>query len=207
MKEGYSVKKIVGMLSVLSVILILSGCSNGDSEVKSNSNAANNNQTIATSSENAENSTQESSQFKFENVFSTNWSEDWHGLTTKIDKVKIVEPYEPEQNIDGSTTALAVGVNFTITNNSDRDIMIYPNQGSVVIGDQQGKVDLANSNNDLGGTIAPGATKTGVISYMLSNQVDAASIKNLRVLWKATDTKVEDVNDYTKDYDITLNLQ
>lgn len=207
MKEGEILKKIFGLLSVLSVFLILSGCSNGNENKKTEADSAKQSQTTTTSSNGVKDSTQNSSQFKFENVFSTDWSEDWHGLTTKIDKVKIVEPYEPEQNIDGSTTALAVGINFTITNNSDRDIMVYPNQGNIVIGDQQGKVDLANSNNDLGGTISSGVTKTGVISYSLPNPIDAASIKNLRVLWKATDTKVESVDDYTKDFDVTLELQ
>lgn len=207
MKEGEILKKIYGLLSILSILLILSGCNNGTNDKKNEANSSKYDQTTNSTSKSSENSSQESSQFKFENVFTTNWSEDWHGLTTKIDKVKIVEPHEPEQNIDGSVTALAVGVNFTITNNSDRDIMVYPNQGNVVIDGQQGKVDLANSNNDLGGTISSGVTKTGVISYMLSNQVDAASIKDIRVLWKATDTKVEDVNDYTKDYDVTINLK
>ncbi|OJG44868.1 hypothetical protein RV02_GL000474 [Enterococcus gilvus] len=200
-------KKILGLFFSLVVVLVLSGCGDTNSTSKGTDSSSKKSETSETSLVSDTNSKQESSSFKFEKLYSTNWSEDWHGLTTKIDKVKIVEPHDPEQNLDGSTTALAVGVNFTITNNSDRDIMVYPNQGNIVIGDQQGKVNLSDSNNDLGGTISPGVTKTGVISYSLSNQIDASSIKDLRVLWKATDTKVENVDDYTKSYDISLNLQ
>lgn len=200
-------KKVLGFVCGLVVVLFLSGCGNTNNTSKEAESPSKKTETSETSVVSETNSTQVSSAFKFEKIYSTNWNEDWHGLTTKIDKVKIVEPHDPEQNLDGSTTALAVGVNFTITNNSDRDIMVYPNQGNIVIGDQQGKVNLSGSNNDLGGTISPGVTKTGVISYSLSNQIDASSIKDLRVLWKATDTKVENVDDYTKSYDITLNLQ
>ena len=200
-------KKILGFASILVLLSFLTGCGSSQDKKNSDSSSTSSSENTQISSSTINGTEQDTSQFKFEETFSTNWTEDWHGLTTKIDTIKIVEPHEPEQNLDGSVTSLAVGVNFTITNNSDRDIMVYPNQGNVVIGDQQGKVDLANSNNDLGGTISPGVTKTGAISYSLSNPVDAASIENLRVLWKATDTKVENVDDYTKDYDVTIELQ
>lgn len=202
-------KKIISLGVVsLGLLLLFSGCDSVSTDKEaSNSSSAKKSESTEVVSSSVPETTQSSSDFKFEKTFAANWSEDWHGLTTKIDSVKIVEPRTPEKNIDGSTTALAVGINFTITNNSDRDIMVYPNQGNVVIDSQQGNANMASSTNDLGGTISPGVTKTGVVAYSIQNHVDAASLKSLRVLWKATDTKVEDVNDYSKDYDVALNLQ
>lgn len=139
--------------------------------------------------------------------FKTSYSDDWHGLKTTIDSVQIKWVETPQKDVLGNPVQAIVKIDFNITNNSDRTMMDYPNQAKLIIGDKQYNADMANSTNDLGGEIVSGVTKNGGVLFNLPELTNPADIKNIRITWPATDTKVEDVNDWNKDYDVTLNLE
>lgn len=138
--------------------------------------------------------------------FETNWSEEWHGLTTTITNVSIVK-------MDADTMAQSrlkgegmVALKFVLENNGEADLSSYPDQATLVIDGQQVESNMAVSDN-VGGEILTGVKKEGAVIFAVPTLTDPTAISEIRVTWQSSDTKTEDIDDMFKDNDITITLK
>lgn len=137
--------------------------------------------------------------------YSANFSEDWKGLTTNINKVVIVELSDDEIEIQGLKNKYAIQVYFEITNNSDMDFDTYPDQSTLVIEGQQIESEMFLSDS-IGGEILSGVTKEGVVTFSVPKIENVSNVANIRLKWSASyDTDNYDDDNY-KDFDATFDL-
>lgn len=193
--------KLLGLFIISSLILI--GCTNKNSNTRiTRGNATG--QKISTEST-IVSSTKESESVINIGVYTANWSESWNGLDCKINKVHIAEMSPEELAEKGLDNKYIVMVHYIITNNSDKDFNIYPNQGTLVIEGQQVEAILSEGDN-LGGEILKGVTKDGVIMYSVKNIENVSNVKNIRLKWPADYSTDNYEEDSYKDFDVTFNL-
>ena len=127
-------------------LLFLSACSSPEDKktVTQGSATAQTESIVESSAENTtESSTVESNSATVDRAeYSANFSEDWNGLTTNINKVVIVELSDDEIEMQGLENKYAVQVYFEITNNSDMDFDTYPDQATMVVEGQQIEAEM-----------------------------------------------------------------
>ena len=137
-------------------LLFLSACSSPEDKktVTQGSATAQTESIVESSAENTtESSTVESNSATVDRAeYSANFSEDWNGLTTNINKVVIVELSDDEIEMQGLENKYAVQVYFEITNNSDMDFDTYPDQATMVVEGQQIEAEMFLSDS-IGGEI------------------------------------------------------
>jgi len=100
---------------------------------------------------------------------------------------------------DDIDTLIAISV--TVVNNSDQILTLYPDQGTIVIGDQQAAADTWISDS-VGGQIFQGVTRTGVVLFGLPRPIEQAG--TLRYI---VDSPHDDQYEHHgENFDITVNL-
>ncbi|MBE9878394.1 DUF4352 domain-containing protein [Enterococcus casseliflavus] len=190
-------------------LLLLSACSSPEDEktVTQGSATAQTESIVESSAENTtESSTVESNNATVDRAeYSANFSEDWNGLTTNINKVVIVELSDDEIEMQGLENKYAVQVYFEITNNSDMDFDTYPDQATMVVEGQQIEAEMFLSDS-IGGEILSGVTKEGIVTFSVPKIEDVSNVSNIRLKWSASyDTENYDEDNY-KDFDVTFDL-
>lgn len=190
-------------------LLFLSACSSpeGEKTVSKGSATAQTESIVESSAENTtESSTIESNNATVDRAeYSANFSEDWNGLTTNINKVVIVELSDDEIEMQGLENKYAVQVYFEITNNSDMDFDTYPDQATMVVEGQQIEAEMFLSDS-IGGEILSGVTKEGIVTFSVPKIEDVSNVSNIRLKWSASyDTENYDEDNY-KDFDVTFDL-
>lgn len=190
-------------------LLFLSACSSPEDKktVTQGSATAQTESIVESSAENTtESSTVESNSATVDHAeYSANFSEDWNGLTTNINKVVIVELSDDEIEMQGLENKYAVQVYFEITNNSDMDFDTYPDQATMVVEGQQIEAEMFLSDS-IGGEILSGVTKEGIVTFSVPKIEDVSNVSNIRLKWSASyDTENYDEDNY-KDFDVTFDL-
>lgn len=190
-------------------LLLLSACSSPEDgkTVTQGSATAQTESIVESSAENTtESSTVESNNATVDRAeYSANFSEDWNGLTTNINKVVIVELSDDEIEMQGLENKYAVQVYFEITNNSDMDFDTYPDQATMVVEGQQIEAEMFLSDS-IGGEILSGVTKEGIVTFSVPKIEDVSNVSNIRLKWSASyDTENYDEDNY-KDFDVTFDL-
>lgn len=136
------------------------------------------------------------------------WTEDFNGLKLDIQKVVVTDKAPTAE--DENAKVSAVGVKFRVENTSDHMFTAYPDQAVLVTstGEQIDMPDMWISD-DVGGDIHEGVIKEGnVIWYLERGQAEA--IEWIKLEWLATDTALEDANDYEnayKTFSVKLDLK
>lgn len=138
------------------------------------------------------------------NKYTVSWSEDWHDVNFKITDVSVVE-YDDEQATAALDTNFIAGVKFVITNNSDHKISTYPDQGKLVINGKQYDANMMVSDN-VGGEVMNGSSVEGVVAYPLKDIESVDDVKEIRVVWSASDFDSGNMDDTGKDFDVPLQL-
>ncbi len=163
-------------------LLLLSACSSPEDEktVTQGSATAQTESIVESSAENTtESSTVESNNATVDRAeYSANFSEDWNGLTTNINKVVIVELSDDEIEMQGLENKYAVQVYFEITNNSDMDFDTYPDQATMVVEGQQIEAEMFLSDS-IGGEILSGVTKEGIVTFSVPKIEDVSNVSNI----------------------------
>jgi len=137
--------------------------------------------------------------------YSANFSEEWNGLTTNINKGVIVELSDDEIEMQGLENKYDVQVYFEITNNSDMDFDTYPDQATMVVEGQQIEAEMFLSDS-IGGEILSGVTKEGMVTFSVPKIEDVSNVSKIRLKWSASyDIENYDENNY-KDFDVTFDL-
>ena len=190
-------------------LLFLSACSSPEDKktVTQGSATAQTESIVESSAETTtESSTVESNSATVDRAeYSANFSEDWNGLTTNINKVVIVELSDDEIEMQGLENKYAVQVYFEITNNSDMDFDTYPDQATMVVEGQQIEAEMFLSDS-IGGEILSGVTKEGIVTFSVPKIEDVSNVSNIRLKWSASyDTENYDEDNY-KDFDVTFDL-
>ena len=190
-------------------LLFLSACSSPEDKktVTQGSATAQTESIVESSAENTtESSNVESNSATVDRAeYSANFSEDWNGLTTNINKVVIVELSDDEIEMQGLENKYAVQVYFEITNNSDMDFDTYPDQATMVVEGQQIEAEMFLSDS-IGGEILSGVTKEGIVTFSVPKIEDVSNVSNIRLKWSASyDTENYDEDNY-KDFDVTFDL-
>ncbi len=190
-------------------LLFLSACSSPEDKktVTQGSATAQTESIVESSAENTtESSTVESNSATVDRAeYSANFSEDWNGLTTNINKVVIVELSDDEIEMQGLENKYAVQVYFEITNNSDMDFDTYPDQATMVVEGQQIEAEMFLSDS-IGGEILSGVTKEGIVTFSVPKIEYVSNVSNIRLKWSASyDTENYDEDNY-KDFDVTFDL-
>lgn len=138
-------------------------------------------------------------------TFNTDYSDSaWAGTKVTVDKVEIdtlKNPIEYDSANDGKFDIQGVmRIHTSVT--PQRDINFYPTQGKIIAGSEQ---EEATSDESWDGEISNGATKDGWATFPLKSTKD---ISNVRFQFDADyDTDDMDDENFSKTYDITLNLQ
>lgn len=138
------------------------------------------------------------------NTFTVDWSEDWHDVNFKITDISVAQ-YSDEEIINAMDAEFMIGVKFVITNSSDHKITTYPDQGKVVINGKQADSNMFVSD-DVGGEIMNGSSVEGVVVYPLKDIASVDDVKEVRVVWNATDFDSGNMDDTGKDFDVPLQL-
>lgn len=199
-------KKVLslGLVALFSVGLAACG-SNDDSKKEKNGTA-----TPKTEETSAKESSSSSEGEALEegvaarNKYTVSWSEDWHDVNFKITDVSVVE-YDDEQATAALDTNFIAGVKFVITNNSDHKISTYPDQGKLVINGKQYDANMMVSDN-VGGEVMNGSSVEGVVAYPLKDIESVDDVKEIRVVWSASDFDSGNMDDTGKDFDVPLQL-
>lgn len=208
-------KKIVGLSLVIFATLSLAAC--GDSgkttEKKGTATQKTEETTSAKESDTAASSSVDEKGEALEelpdgvdarNTFTVDWSEDWHDVNFKITDISVVQ-YSDEEIINAMDADFMIGVKFVIINNSDHKITTYPDQGKVVINGKQADSNMFVSD-DVGGEIMNGSSVEGVVVYPLKDITSVDDVKEVRVVWNATDFDSGNMDDTGKDFDVPLQL-
>jgi hypothetical protein len=101
--------------------------------------------------------------------------------------------------------AIVVILDVSVTNGTDQTVNVYPNQGSVVVGNQQAEADIWVSE-DVGGEIFAGVTQSGVVLFGLPKPVDVTTLEQIRYIVNAP-TNAETWDSLGEDYNLVLPLQ
>lgn len=200
-------KKNVFFVSLLVMMTILGACGKEDVPDKPTGNATE--KSIESSSDYeifaSESSTvQVGSDKVAREEYSSDWSEDWRGLITKINKVVIVELSDDYVESEGLTSKYVTQVYFSLENSSEEDFNTFPDQSTLVIAGQQ--IDSAFNSDDIGGEIMGGVTKEGIITYEIEKPINVSDVKEIRIKWSAhKESETYEAEDY-KEYDVRLDL-
>ena len=100
------------------------------------------------------------------------------GVVLEVERVRIYELAAgaaaiPELQQAMETTTVFEGaqligaITIKVTNNTDRKVNIYPDQGTVVVGSEQVNTEVFLSDN-VGGEFFPGVVKDGAVVFLLS---------------------------------------
>jgi hypothetical protein len=94
---------------------------------------------------------------------------------------------------------------FEITNNTDRIMSLYVDQGLVMVNDEQVQLKsfMFDTKGTLGGELLPGATVTGVITFGLK-RITPDTINNITITFTAPHDQY--FNSYGQDYVFYLDL-
>ncbi|MDN3037220.1 DUF4352 domain-containing protein [Enterococcus faecium] len=200
---------------LLLCIVTLSGCGSTDNTSTTSGTATVQNDSTSESSSVVESSldeTTETSIVESESPsvnraeYSADFSEDWKGLVTKINKVVIAELTDDELEKQGLENKYAVQVYFSIDNTSDTDFNIYPDQSTLVIEGQQIEAEMFLSDS-IGGEILSGVSKEGIVTFSVPKIEDVSNVANIRLKWEADyDTDNYDEESY-KEFDVTFDLR
>lgn len=142
-------------------------------------------------------------------IYSTDFTDStWPAAKLGVDKVtvyKLAKPYQYDSADDGKFSIQGfVRIHFTVLAN--RDLSIYPTQGTAVYND--GEQHECDSDETWDGDISKGVTKEGTATLPIEQLKTIGSLQSIRYKLDAdydTDNDDDD-NDY-KTYDFTLNLQ
>lgn len=199
-------KKIrLSCITLLSSLFLFASCATKKDEVKNESKG---DAITQTNSNKAESETLETS--VNEGVlkraeYKADFSEDWNGLVSTIDKVVIVELSDEEKESSMLDNNFVVQVYYKITNNGDKDFNTYPDQGVIVIEGQQVDSEMFGSDS-IGGEIMKGVTKEGIVTYSVPKIENVDAVKDIRIKWSADfDTENWD-EEFHKEFDVTFNL-
>ncbi|MBC2115732.1 hypothetical protein [Listeria booriae] len=138
--------------------------------------------------------------------YTLTWSEDWKGLKTSITDVSVVKMEKSEMESMGLTGDGLIGVKFTLENSGEMDFNTYPDQATILVDGQQIEASMVASDN-IGGEILKGAKKEGVVAFEVPKLDDVNAIKQLRLKWSANYDTENYEEDFSHDYDITLDLK
>ena len=208
---------IIAVLVVLGFALL--GGSD-DSDTKSSSSSATAHKTTKKETGTGTNSDSDTSSLKTievsytdykvaaEKTFSVNYSNtSWNAANVKIDKVtvyKLSKPYKYESANDGKFNVNGF-VRFHVSITANRDVSIYPTQGTAVY--SNGEQHEADSSESWDGDISKGATKSGNVTVPVKDLSNTSSLKTLRFKFDGNyDTDDYDDDNSNKTFDITLNL-
>ena len=178
---------------LLLCIVTLSGCGSTDNTSTTSGTATVQNDSTSESSSVVESSldeTTETSIVESESPsvnraeYSADFSEDWKGLVTKINKVVIAELTDDEVEKQGLENKYVVQVYFSIDNTSDTDFNIYPDQSTLVIEGQQIEAEMFLSDS-IGGEILSGVSKEGIVTFSVPKIEDVSNVANIRLKWEA----------------------
>lgn len=138
--------------------------------------------------------------------YNVNWDNStWSGVNYSADKVIILKIDGYKDYSDNEYQGFVL-VHFNI-DNTERDIITYPEQGTLVTntGEQsEGNYELENWAGD----VMKGAKKEGYASFPLKKLDDVNSIENIRLKFYGTyETDDYDDENYHHDYDFTIDLQ
>jgi hypothetical protein len=139
-------------------------------------------------------------------TYTTNYTDTgWSPATVTVNKVviyKLAKSYKYKSANDGTfQTTGFVRLYYTIKAN--RDVSIYPSQGTYVY--SNGEQHEADTGESWDGDISNGATKTGTVEVPIKN---TSNISTIRTKFDADyDTSDYDDSNANHTYDFTLNLQ
>lgn len=136
--------------------------------------------------------------------YTSDFSEEWNGLVTKIYKVVLAELTDEEQEELNADSKYIVQVYLNIQNNGDKDISTFPDQGTLVIQGQQ--VDASLFSTDLGGEIMKGVTKDDFVTFFVPKLENMAQINEIRLKWNSHFDSDDYNEDDFKEHDVTLQL-
>src|SRR5690606_12719562 len=159
-------KKLIMLLFSALLIGILSACDDGG---ESESNESTTNESASETSET--NTEEEEEEASIDSGFvEVNETYNVNGLDIKIENIEITDD--------------KVRVAMTIANNSDTTKTFYPDQGFLVVGNNQVEADIFATEGDLSGDIFGGEEKSGVVLFNVADSginFDEASEINLRL--------------------------
>lgn len=206
--------KKITVLSVLILgVLALSACSNDKGKEKVEVKPAKVENTKKSSSKSSTTPSEKKAEKEVETKgvisradFDTNWSEEWHGLTTTITNVSIVKMEAETMAQSGLKGEGMVALKFVLENKGEADLSSYPDQATLVIDGQQVESNMAVSDS-VGGEILTGVKKEGAVIFDIPTLTDPTAISEIRVKWQSSDTQSDDLDDMFKDNDITITLK
>ena len=101
------------------------------------------------------------------------------------------------------SVATVIALSVAVTNTNELTFNVYPNQGTLIAGNQQVDADIWTSD-DVGGEIFSGVTKTGLVIFGLPNPVDIGTLDSLRYIVNGASSN--DFTTHTDDFDMTIAL-
>lgn len=138
-------------------------------------------------------------------VYDTDWNEEWHDTKFSIKEVSIVETSDKDV-IEYAGGKFLLGVNFEVKNDGDHTISTYPDQGIAIINGKQYNADMLVSES-VGGDVVHGSMIEGMVVFAVPDLKSVDELKEVRVTWSANDFEdTSDMDDTTKDFDVTLEL-
>lgn len=200
-------KKVKLLLALGVCGLVLGACGDKAVEEKGNATEVKESEVSSVESESVAEIAEELPEgVEARNVFTTDWSEEWHDTTFKISDVSVVK-YTEEEAVEFTDSEYLLGVNFSIQNNGDHAISTYPDQGIAIINGKQYDADMMLSDS-IGGDIIDGSTVEGMVIFAVPDLTTVDDVKELRLTWPANDyDDITDIDDTDKDFDITLELK
>ncbi|MFT9050037.1 hypothetical protein [Liquorilactobacillus nagelii] len=204
---------LVAVIAVFFVFVAVGGNSNKTSESDKTVSKASGHKTTA--SEKGSSSQSASSKITVsykdykvasQKTYDTNYSDTgWSPAAVTVKKVviyKLAKPYKYESANDG-TFQITGFVRMYYTIKANRDISIYPSQGTYVY--SNGEQHEADVGEGWDGDISSGATKTGTVEVPVK---DTSNISTIRSKFDANyDTSNYDDDNANHTYDFTINLQ
>lgn len=195
--------RIISFTLLTSLLLVSCGTKKKDTKIESKGNAVT--QTTVSETQTETSTTTEPNGVLKRAEYKADFSEDWNGLITSIDKVVVVELSDEEKENSMLENNFVVQVYYKITNNGDKDFNTYPDQGIMVIEGQQVDSEMFGSDS-IGGEIMKGVTKEGLVTYSVPKIENVDAVKDIRLKWSADyDTDSWD-EEFHKEFDVTFNL-
>lgn len=198
--------KKIRMISItLLTSLLLASCATKKEGVKEESKGNAVTQTTDSENQTEASTTDEPNGVLKRAEYKADFTEDWNGLVTSINKVVVVELSDEEKENSMLDNNFVVQVYYKITNNGDKDFNTYPDQGVMVIEGQQVDSEMFGSDS-IGGEIMKGVTKEGVVTYSVPKIENVDAVKDVRLKWSADyDTENWD-EEFHKEFDVTFDL-
>lgn len=198
-------KKISVISLTLLTSLLLTSCATNKEEAKEESKGNAVTQTSSSSDETESSVSTETDGVLKRAEYKADFSEDWNGLGSSIDKVVVVELSDEEKEDSMLENNFVVQVYYKITNNGDKDFNTYPDQGVMVIEGQQVDSEMFGSDS-IGGEIMKGVTKEGIVTYSVPKIENVDAVKDIRLKWTADYDTDDWDEEFHKDFDVTFDL-